>query len=279
MRTGFLAVLALGVLTASAVTAADLPPADERIAASAWTFDAGVYAFLPLSVQGTSTVNGGSVDLDLGPSEIFDLVQGAISGRAEAWRNSGSGDGSGFGFIFDGQYVNLGVNRENVGPSSGATVDVDVQQGIVDVMAGYRLPTVYFDQSSGQAVIFDIMAGGRYNYLRQKIDITPGLPPPFTANLGGDRHWISPVIGARANWILNDRWNFVLRGDLSGFGVSGEQLSWSVTGLAGYNFTEKTYVRFGYRAYGIDYSDGTGASEFAYDVTEHGPFIGIGRTF
>lgn len=109
--------------------------------------------------------------------------------------------------------------------------------------------------------------------------MTPGLAAPFTQNLGDDKHWVSPVIGARANFVFNDRWNLVVRGDMSGFGVSGENLSWALNGLAGYKFTENATFRFGYRVYDIDYSSGTGSNEFAYDVTEHGPILGLSYKF
>lgn len=118
------------------------PTPEPIVQSSPWTFALGAYAFIPLSVQGSSTVNGGTVDLDLGPNEIFNLFQFAISGRIEGWRDLGKGDGSAFGFVLDGQYVNLGDTLKNVGPLGSGKVDIDVRQGIVDMLAGYRFPTI-----------------------------------------------------------------------------------------------------------------------------------------
>mgnify|MGYP000200472997 CR=1 FL=1 len=101
-------------------TASDLPQAwndPPLAAASPWTWTIGAYAFVPLSVEGSSTVNGGTVNLDLGPSEIFDLLEFAISGRVEGWRETDAGDGSAFGVVFDGQYVNLGAEIGGIGPA------------------------------------------------------------------------------------------------------------------------------------------------------------------
>lgn len=274
---------ALALPATSPASSADLGTGEAPVTAdqvSPWTVEVGGYAFIPLSVEGTSTVNGGSVNLDLGPSEIFDLLQFAFSGRIEAWRARSTSDGSAFGIVFDGQYVNLGLsNSRIVGGTATQTVRADIRQGIVDLMAGYRLPSIQTGATSSQRLEFDVLAGARYNYLRQKIEVIPGLPAPFTVNLGGDRNWVSPVIGARANFIFNDKWNMVFRGDMSGFGVSGERLSWSLAGIAGYRFTEKAAFRFGYRVYDIDYSDGTGANRFGYDVTQHGPFLGLSYRF
>lgn len=250
-------------------------PASAEETISPWTFEVGTYAFVPLSVDGTSTVDGGTVDLDLEPSDVFDLLEFAIAGRFEAWRASPAGDGSGMGFIIDATYVDLGLDESGIGPGSAGEVDADIRQGVVDMMFAYRFPHIKSDASRLRYTEIDLMAGARYNYLKQEIDVTPGLSPTFTANLGGDRDWVSPVIGGRVTWALNDTWNVALRGDMSGFGVSGEDLSWSITALAEYKFRETTSVVFGARVFDMDYSDGSGADKFAFDATQTGIYTGL----
>jgi len=240
-----------------------------------WTFDMGGYAFVPVSVKGTSTVDGGSVELDLGLDDVLDLLEIALAARVEGWRASPNNDGSAFGFILDAQYVDLAFNTDILGPISVTPLRADIRQFIVDMMVGYRLPQVNLP-NSGQALIFDIMAGARYNVLRQKIKLRPGLPIlPSMLDLGGDKYWLEPVIGARATWVLNDRWNLNVRGDLAGFGVAGDELTWSLTGVAEWRAWEKTALQFGYRVYDIEYSKGSGFDEFGLDVKEHGPFLAI----
>lgn len=282
MKLGFAALICGGL--SNGAFAADLadsePPAFEPIEnVSPWTFELGAYGFVPISIDGTSTVDGGAVNLDLGPDKIFELLQFAVSGRGEAWRRREVNDGSAFGFVLDAQYVNLGLSNQNIGPAAGGTVKADIRQGIIDAAVGYRFASLPTGTSPDQRLEIDVTAGARYNYIRQKIQVIPGLPAPFTQNIGGDRHWVSPLIGARANFVFNDKWNLVFRGDMSGFGVSGENLSWSLSGIAGYKFTEKATFRFGYRVYDIDYSDGQGANEFGYDITQHGPFMGLSYRF
>lgn len=250
-------------------TAGSSPPST-----SPWTVDLGLYAFFPTSVKGTSTVNGGTVELDVGLKDVFDLLEFALAGRVEAWRDRPDNDGSAFGFVLDGYYFDLGIDADGLGPASGTSLDVDIRQGVIDLMAGYRLPQVNLS-NSGQALIFEVMAGARFNFLRQKIKITPGLPFPFVIDLGGDKEWVEPVIGTRATWVLNDRWNLNVRGDLAGFGVAGDELTWSLTGVAAWRAWEKTTIQLGYRVYDIDYSDGSGFDEFGLNLRVHGPFLAI----
>ena len=75
------------------------------------------------------------------------------------------------------------------------------------------------------------------------------------------------------------RGDLMLRGDLAGFGVNGDDLTWTVTGLAVWRAWEKTDPRFGYRIYDIGYSDGSGSDEFGYDVRMQGPYIGLSHQF
>lgn len=162
-----------------------------------WELEVGLYGFIPVSVDGSSTVDGGTVGLDLGPDEIFDIFQFAIAGRAEGWRNKNNSDGSAFGFVIDANYVDLGLDA-TVGGVGG--VNVDIRQAYADFLLGYKFASIKTDAQSDQALTFDVTGGMRYNYMRQKIKVSPALPAPFTVNLGSDETWLEPVVGARANY-------------------------------------------------------------------------------
>jgi len=85
-----------------------------------------------------------------------------------------------------------------------------------------------------------------------------------------------------------DRWVFAVTPYLwalslkGGFGV-GSDFAWQATGLIGYRvglFAERDANLFaGYRALDQDYSDGSGRNRFAWDVTAHGPVIGVAIRF
>ncbi len=76
---------------------------------------------------------------------------------------------------------------------------------------------------------------------------------------------------------IRDRHQLVFRGDIGGFGV-GSDFAWNVAGLLFYDFDlfgKDASVIAGYRALYQDFEDGSGANKFAYDVTTHGPILGM----
>jgi hypothetical protein len=67
-------------------------------------------------------------------------------------------------------------------------------------------------------------------------------------------------------------------GDIGGFGV-GSDFAWDAFGVIGYRFSlfgqENSGVIAGYRALSQDYTDGSGRDKFQWDVTLHGPILGL----
>ncbi len=60
--------------------------------------------------------------------------------------------------------------------------------------------------------------------------------------------------------------------------ASAQTLTWNVTGLLLYDFDlfgKDASVVAGYRVLVQDFEDGSGANRFAYDVTTHGPILGM----
>lgn len=253
----------LGILClSSAATAQSLEPAPGNV----WRHSITPYLFLPLSTTGTSTVDGSSADLDLDLSEVLDLLQGAASLRYEGWR----GD---YGVIVEGYYVRLGLDETLPGPI-GADIDVDVRQSFVSLQGAYRFAKG--TTADGRNYAVDASAGVRWNRIKQDIDISAG---PGAASLGGTEDWFEPVVGLRYAVEVADDWTFGTRAELSGFGVGGDELQYVV--LAGFDWQawENTSLRIGYQFYGIDFSTDRSAGEFAYQIDQHGPYLGVTFNF
>ncbi|WP_209599722.1 hypothetical protein [Ruegeria sp. HKCCSA071] len=203
------------------------------------------------------------MDLNLG--DVLDALDFAAAGRYEAW----NGD---FGIIVDANYVGIELETTLPGPL-GAGVNVDVRQKWFGVLGAYRILDGEYG-SSGQRYAIDLQGGLRYNSIRQEIDVTtpgPGNPP----TLGGDQGWIEPVVGIRGMWRLNQKWTGIGSLELGGFGAGGNDLQVGANVGFDYQPWEKTALTFGYRYFSVDYSDTLSSGEFAYDVDQHGPYIGI----
>ena len=60
---------------------------------------------------------------------------------------------------------------------------------------------------------------------------------------------VDPVLGAYGSWVLHDRWDFELRGDIGGFGVSSE-FTYQMMALFRWGINDTLSIPFGYRVLG-----------------------------
>jgi hypothetical protein len=242
---------------------------DGDTASGNWDYSVGLYFWIPVSLDGTSTVSGIDAPVDLALDDILDLFEAGIAGRFEAWHQNR------WGVILDGYYADLGTEVATAGPQ----FNVDITEGIVDIFGAHRLTPDSDGLARGgtpgaSETAVDIMVGGRYHYLKQEIDIIPG---PL---LGGSHDWFELAVGARVQWGINERWSTGVRADFSGFGIGdASDLTYNLWATANYHPWERWALLFGYRVYGLDYETGAGLQRFGMDVTEHGPFIAVGYQF
>ena len=110
------------------------------------------------------------------------------------------------------------------------------------------------------------------------LDISIGLG---AGSFDGSQDWIDPFVGGRAIVDLTDRLVLVTRGDIGGFGV-GSDFTWHALGMLGYRFGlfgAQATALGGYRALYQDFHSGSGANEFRWDVTIHGPILALNFEF
>ncbi|MBW2432646.1 MAG: hypothetical protein JRF36_03515 [Deltaproteobacteria bacterium] len=246
-----------------------VPPvyAEEKPAENSdWEFKMSPYMWF-ISASGDVTVRGQESDLDLSFSDIWDELNIAamlvFEGRKNRW-----------GFVGDALYANLGKSTST--DVTGIKIDPTVKLSYLGAGGFYRLGTWDLSQTPANAVpsvTVDAMAGARYTYLDMKLDLK-GF-----RSASGDKAWVDPLVGARAIFDLSERWAASLTGNLGGFGV-GSDFTWHAWGLLGYRFSlfskdNNAAVFGGYRALSWDYTDGGGDDKFEWDVTLHGPILGI----
>jgi hypothetical protein len=214
-----------------------------------WDFSLAPFYLWAVSMDGDITVMGTSTPLTADFSEIASSLEGLFTVHFEGMHKSG------WGFLTDVSYLNIGDQQTTPGP----TLDVDFTTVMAELAGVYRF-------SHGDNA-FDLFAGIRYYTLEVEIDVV-GVPP----RIDKDPDWVDAMLGARYICNFTDKWNFKARGDI-GFG--GSELAWNLAGLFEYQPWKHVSLLFGYRYMAIDYEDGDGADLFKYDVTMHGPLLGL----
>ncbi len=89
-----------------------------------------------------------------------------------------------------------------------------------------------------------------------------------------DKVWFDPFLGARLQVPNTRKWRLAIRGDVGGFGV-GSDFAWQVYPTVGYRFSRLFELAVAYRWIDMDYTTGSGADEFRYNITTFGPEVGL----
>ena len=121
----------------------------------------------------------------------------------------------------------------------------------------------------------DLYGGARYNSIELELD------PANAESRSADHDWLDPIVGVKFGLPLSEKWHFKANADIGGFGVESD-LTWSATAVFGYDFELfgiPATVMAGYRAISWDYSEGSGEEEFVFDMTQHGPILGMSLRF
>ena len=241
-----------------------------------WEIRLMPYFWMP-SLDADATVSGlsGSVELNFG--DVWDHLDFGAMGRVEAWKSK-------WGLMFDGLFMNLSADEKYSG-SRGATnfsLNADVRLGMADFGLAYRLYEQQFGNNNEQCLTFEPYGGLRYAYLRQKINLNINIAGVGSAGakLGGSEDWVEPFVGGRVIWDLNDKLALDVRGDAGGFGIgSASDLLWQIALGVDYDLSNNTSLNAGYRIVDLDYSRGSGSSEFGIDLQATGPFLGMTIVF
>ena len=216
-----------------------------------WEWLITPYAFLP-SLDVDSTIAGQTVNADLSFEDVWDTFDvKAFAARGEGWK----GD---WGFVLDGSWTDLNTEA---GPA-----DIAIEQFFLDGLAGWRQV-----QEGGGMVpkTWNLTGGLRYNSLKQEVTLPPGT-------LGGTEQWLDLMLGARGFWELSEKWAFILRGDIGGFGIGDSaDLTASATGGFAWKFASQWSLDAGYRYYYLDYEPTRSDGAFGFDGTEQGLWLGI----
>ena len=205
---------------------------------------------------GLGRIKGTEVEVD--PRQIFDTLTMGFMARYEALHESNRG------FWLDYSFMDLG---DDIKGKRNGVLSWDVRQGILDVAGIYRQP-----MEKGH---LDYYGGIRWWDMDIDAEFDPVLLPGSRKG-SIDSDWIEPVIGARWTRHLSPNWDLVLRGDLSGFGISSDMGGY-LSGGFHYHFNETWKISMEYAGLWVDYEEGEKGQPgyFNYDVNIHGGGAGV----
>jgi hypothetical protein len=245
--------------------------AEEKPAESAWEFHVVPYLWA-IMMDGNITVKGLEADVDLSFSDIWDELNFAFMAAYEARKGN-------WGLWGDTIYANLGDNNIN-GPLGLTDIDPTINVFWQGLGGYYRLGTWDLADAPGKktpSVTVDTYFGARYTYLDLKLDFK-GIFQGRINDVSKNKSWVEPLVGARTIWDLSERWTITAAGDIGGVAF-GSDFAWNAFGLIGYRFNlfgeKNARALAGYRALSQDYTDGSGRDKFKWDVTLHGPILGL----
>jgi hypothetical protein len=270
--------------TAGLVSAAVLsgsPAAAQDPAASAavpsWQVSVTPYVW-GTAIKGDVGVGRTHAKVDASFKDILDHLNGALMLSLEVRRGR-------FGLLSDSIYADLEDNAASA--EHRLKVDATAKMFIQTLAGTYRVGTWQLAATSAGplSVTLDPYAGARYTYLDSELKGELDLPDfGVTARREVDKSedWVDPIVGLRSIWNLGERWSLVAAGDVGGISTS-DQYSAEGWGLVGYRFglfgQDNANVFAGYRALKQKYENGNGRDRFYWDVTIHGPIVGLKVTF
>lgn len=232
-----------------------------------WALLVSPYAW-GASLKGKGSLAGISTSIDVPFSDILDELDLAVMGNAEVTNGR-------FGFYLDGQYVETSQSKHLL----AHRISLGVATTRLSAGAFFKL---YETELGGTTVFgrprtlsFEPTAGVRWTRLSGHVGLA-GL------GFGKASGWYDPFVGLRINADLTDRWNLLAEADAGGTGTS--QYSFHAQAYLGYRtllLGRETTLRAGYRAIYQNYTadDFTGRNRFRWDVTQHGPAVGLTMRF
>ena len=299
MKNLFVGAVALVAIGVSVVAhAADMPTKAPITPPpiEGWTFTLTPY-FWALSLNGSTTVKGRTTDVDAGFFDILehtqfpkDLFELAALGEARYGR---------FALLTDIVYIKAGLGAsitrsrgtDAINGTVGASAGLKIWLVEAQFAAAYEIARWSGLFSPGSTTALDLYAGGRAWWQRGEVNLAASgtlnvidlsLTREGFLSATKSVSWFDPLVGARIRHQLAPTWNFVLSGDVGGFGV-GSKFSWQALALLEREIcrskTATWSAMLGYKALNVDYSQGSGLTLYNFDMTIHGPILGLMTTW
>lgn len=215
-----------------------------------WEYKASLYLFTAKTKASTGTPLG-AVSAELSFSDALENLDLAFMGAFEASNQKWS-------FIGDYMVTDLSFREGTPGPIlSSARASVETQ-----IFTGYALYRVHETPSAN----FDLGGGLRWFSTDTSIRLVGGAGNGLS--FGADDSWFDPIIAARLNVALSNRWFGTALVDYGGFDSSDN--TWQAVLTLGYAINENWMLRGGYRH--IEVESKVDGADFSFE--QSGPLLG-----
>jgi len=202
-------------------------------------------------MNGTTAVRGQEVEVDVGPSQIFENLQFGAMGYFEARKGR-------WAVGVDAVYMALGTDVAR--PSA----NVDFNQGAY-TFTGVR-------QLNDKV---DFLFGARWNVLQGKLEFKG---PLLLGTYEQTKQWVDPIVGLKLKQRLGGPLSFSLQADIGGFGA-GSDFAWHLFPVIGVDVGKRATLGIGYRVLSGDYTTGSEGQQFKYDVVTQAFVLGASFRF
>ena len=219
-----------------------------------WNHSVHLYG-MGAAIEGDAQIGPLALPVEVSISELFDALR--MGGMAAYRADNGT-----WSFTGDVTYMDLGWSANTAADRAGGELQVD--QLTVMATVGRRI-TPHLEVLAS-AAYFDVDTSLEVRVLQQSRRATR------------QASWVDPLIGLQYSVPVGGKWTYSLRGDVGGFGV-GSDFTWHVATVMRRQVTDQFDWYVGYRVIAYDYSEGSGTDRLHYDMTQHGPGIGVAFSF
>jgi len=220
-----------------------------------WHFQLSPYLWIA-SITGRTGFGTRVIDTNTGVNSTGVELNFGFMGTFEARKNR-------LVFLTDLQYSDLATERGNPGPLFSST-RASFKTFILDPEVGYRLA------NNGKGTFLDVLGGIRYWHLNGDLAFRAGILP--AVEVSRSKSWVDAVVGFRGKATLSKRLFVSGKADLGG---GGSNFTYQLFGAVGFNVSQNVALIGGYRDLNVNYNkDG-----FLFDMSLHGPILGVGFRF
>ena len=196
-----------------------------------WRYKATIYGWFP-GLSASVDTRFGTVETDVSASDALENLDMAFMGTFAAQNGR-------WGFAADLLYTDISATQPTPFALYG---DATVKQTLT-ALSGYVLYRVTQDP----AFVFDVGAGVRTFNLDIDVSLSEGVAKAASESIS--RSWTDPVIAARMNVPINEKWFVEGFADYGGTG-SGDE-TWQIYAGVGYRISEDWSTQLGYRTMNI----------------------------